>query len=170
MKRACAAAEQEKQGSSSPIGAETETETGIETGRGWLGAICADLAAPVRSGCVDVLVFNPPYVPTESVPVPGPGQGEGEQEEGQMLELAWAGGQEGMEVTRRVLGDLDGLLSQRGVAYVLLCKGNRPERVVEGLREQGGGGGWEAEVVGSSGKQAGWEKLVVLRIWRRRRT
>jgi release factor glutamine methyltransferase len=28
------------------------------------------------------------------------------------------------------------------------------------------GHGWRADLVGSSGVQAGWEKLVIVRIWR----
>lgn len=125
----------------------------------WLGAVCADLATAVKPRCVDILIFNPPYVPTESLPsLPEGGLGE----EGTMLELAWAGGEAGMEVTNRLLGDLDLVLSERGVAYLLLCKGNQPETVKRGLQKHG----WKAEIVGSSGKTAGWERLVVMRIWR----
>ncbi|KHN96457.1 methyltransferase [Metarhizium album ARSEF 1941] len=42
--------------------------------------------------------------------------------------------------------------------------GNRPEDVAG--RVAALGGGWRADVVGGSGKTAGWEKLCVLRIWR----
>ncbi|KAL9618873.1 MAG: hypothetical protein Q9160_006463 [Pyrenula sp. 1 TL-2023] len=129
------------------------------TARQWLGVTCTDLATSMKRGCIDVLIFNPPYVPTECLPShPETGMGE----EGTMLELAWAGGEEGMEVTSRLLKDLDRLLSANGVAYVLLCRGNRPEQLSERLSKEG----WEVDVAGSSGKKAGWEKLVVLRICR----
>lgn len=129
------------------------------TARQWLGVTCTDLATSVKCGCVDVLIFNPPYVPTESLPS-HPKSGIGD--EGAMLELAWAGGEDGMEVTSRLLKDLDRLLSARGVAYVLLCRGNKPEQLSERLSMEG----WGVDVAGSSGKKAGWEKLVVLRISR----
>jgi release factor glutamine methyltransferase len=69
-----------------------------------------------------------------------------------------------METTERLLESLPGTLSERGVAYVLLCAGNRPEEVKERIRAWEGG--WKAETVGTSGRQAGWERLCILRIWR----
>lgn len=69
-----------------------------------------------------------------------------------------------METTNRLLDAIPAVLApDRGVAYVLLCKQNRPEEVKERIQ---GWGGWCAEMVGSSGMQAGWEKLVIMRIWR----
>jgi methylase of polypeptide subunit release factors len=62
-----------------------------------LGAgVLADLAAPLfarLSGSVDVLVFNPPYVPTPAADV-GASRG---------LAAAWAGGVDGRQVTDRLL-------------------------------------------------------------------
>ncbi|KAK0886083.1 S-adenosylmethionine-dependent methyltransferase [Friedmanniomyces endolithicus] len=81
-----------------------------------------------------------------------------------LLALSYAGGAEGMETTDRLLDQLPDVLSKRGVAYVLLCKQNRPEDVLKRIRE--GPGGWNAEVVGTSGQKAGWERLCILRIWR----
>jgi release factor glutamine methyltransferase len=144
------------------------------TGGGlWLDAVQGDLVSPLRQGQVDVLVFNPPYVPTEALPsVTPPTREEGQQqqqegkfeEESRLLELAYAGGKDGMETTERLLDALAGTLSARGVAYVLLCAGNRPEEVKERIR--GWEGGWRAETVGMSGRQAGWERLQIVRIWR----
>jgi release factor glutamine methyltransferase len=79
------------------------------------------------------------------------------------LSLTYAGGADGMETTDRLLDAIPGVLSTHGVAYVLLCKQNNPDVVKERIR---GWGGWQAESVGSSGMQAGWEKLVIVRIWR----
>ncbi len=121
----------------------------------------------MREGEVDVLVFNPPYVPTPDVPL----QGDGEtretsfEEDSRLLELSYAGGEDGMEVTNRLLECLPSLLNkERGCAYILLCAQNKPEKVKERVREWGEE--WKAETVGSSGKQAGWEKLIVIRIWK----
>lgn len=142
----------------------------------FLDVVQGDLASPLRTtaatggeGMVDVLVFNPPYVPTEELPAPpGPasagvvGGKTTYEEDSHLLALSYAGGRDGMETTERVLAALPGTLARRGVAYVLLCAGNRPEEVKARMR----GEGWMAETVGTSGKTAGWEKLQVVRIWR----
>lgn len=132
----------------------------------FLDAVQGDLVAPLRRGEVDVLVFNPPYVPTDRLPDVIPvAEGEGGfEEESRLLELAYAGGRDGMETTDRLLGDLPDVLSLRGVAYVLLCAGTRPDEVKERIRRWGAG--WRAETVGRSGRQAGWERLQIVRIWR----
>lgn len=73
-----------------------------------------------------------------------------------------------MMVTNRMLEQIPDILSaDRGVAYLLLCAQNNPELVKQRIREWGAG--WMAETVGSSGKKAGWEKLVIVRIWREAR-
>ncbi|KAI1277197.1 methyltransferase domain-containing protein [Xylaria sp. FL0933] len=160
---------------------------------GFLGAVRGDLAEPLRDGCVDVLLFNPPYVPTAELPsrreqgydeVKKGGEGregvDGDEDSGgrgaeysfeedsYLLALSYAGGRDGMETTDRLLDSLPRVLSDRGCAYVLLCAQNKPEEVKERVRgfEGGGRGGWKVETVGSSGKKAGWEKLQIIRIWR----
>ncbi|KAI9810416.1 MAG: S-adenosylmethionine-dependent methyltransferase [Phylliscum demangeonii] len=139
-----------------------------------LGPTLADLGAAVRPGVVDVLICNPPYVPTSEVP-PLPAHGDADdtpmpqtafEREAHLLALAYAGGAQGMQVTNRLLAQIPQLLrAPSGVAYVVLCAQNQPERVKEGIRAWPGG--WCAETVGESGKKGGWEKLVVVRIWRR---
>ena len=140
----------------------------------------ADLAAPIRPGGVDLLLFNPPYVPTPELPqLPTSSSSRASSHGGEpsvafrakfeqdsnMLALSYAGGADGMEVAGRLLEQLPDLLSSgRGVAYVLFCKQNRPDEIVRRIREWGPE--WAVDVVGRSGKTAGWEKLQVLRIWR----
>ncbi|KAL1853264.1 S-adenosylmethionine-dependent methyltransferase [Diaporthe australafricana] len=144
----------------------------------FLGAVRGDLLAPLRAGCADVLVFNPPYVPTDELPAQDDGRlgAEAGTDEGAMsasarfdrdsylLSLSYAGGRDGMEITDRLIEGLPGVLSARGCAYLLLCAGNKPEEVKARIR--GFGPAWRAETVGDSGKQAGWEKLQIIRIWR----
>ncbi|KAK0612926.1 methyltransferase domain-containing protein [Bombardia bombarda] len=137
----------------------------------FLDAVQGDLVAPVRAGMIDVLVFNPPYVPTAELPAQPQPESEAEQQQQQQRGTVVRGGRDGMETTDRLIAALPTALSERGCAYVLLCAQNKPEEVKEQIRAMGGGGGggggrWKAETVGTSGKQAGWEKLQIVRIWR----
>ncbi len=156
----------------------------------FMGAVRANLTSALRPGQVDVLLFNPPYVPTPTMPTADDEhESEIQAADGQrqsarnsredefardshLLELAYAGGRDGMETTDRLLNALPEVLSARGCAYVLLCAQNRPEAVKARIRSWpapvpllDAGCSWRAETVGSSGKQAGWEKLQIVRIW-----
>lgn len=137
----------------------------------FLGLMNADLSGPIRSFETDVLIFNPPYVPTENVPDFGSESNIVDSSlpdfdrDSHLLALSYAGGKDGMEVTNRFLSNLPEVLHcERGVAYILLCAQNKPESVKEIIRNWGPS--WSAETVSRSGKSAGWEKLQVLRIWR----
>ncbi|KAG5930619.1 hypothetical protein E4U42_005281 [Claviceps africana] len=135
----------------------------------YLGSFVGDLGTPWRESAVDVLVFNPPYVPTPEMPVRPDAFDDGAAEtswdgDSYLLGLAYAGGRDGMETTARLLGMLPGLLAPRGCAYLLLCAQNQPDVVRASI--EAFGPEWRAEVVASSGKTAGWERLQVLRIWR----
>ena len=137
-----------------------------------LSSLLGDLTSPLRDREVDVLIFNPPYVPTECTPsapvTSNTNLKPTFEESSKLLELSYAGGLDGMEVTKRLLSQIPQVLSQRGVAYVLFCRGNRPEEVKTTIRSWAGGERWtwQAETVGTSGKRAGWEKLEIVRIWR----
>ncbi|PYH46530.1 S-adenosylmethionine-dependent methyltransferase [Aspergillus saccharolyticus JOP 1030-1] len=146
-----------------------------------LSSLQTNLATPLRPGSIDLLLFNPPYVPTDTLPrapapedFPEPSSTESRSAQFErasyLLSLTYAGGKDGMEITEHLLADLPRVLSARGVAYVLLCAQNRPREVVERIRGWGTGTGtgerWCAEIAGFSGKQAGWEKLVIVRVWR----
>lgn len=142
----------------------------------FLGALTGDLLSPLGAGQVDVLIFNPPYVPTEELPpqderLAGEGEGEGVlgasarfERDSYLLSLSYAGGKDGMEITDRLIAALPEALSARGCGYILLCAGNKPEEVKAKIRNFGSE--WRALTVGESGKQAGWEKLQIVRIWR----
>ena len=85
--------------------------------------------------------------------------------ESHLLELSYAGGVDGMETTLRLLVELPRILSERGVAYVLLCAQNKPEEVKKAIPMLLTGE-WTVDTVGDSGRKAGWEKLVIIRIAR----
>ena len=136
----------------------------------FLDSICGDLTTCLRPKSIDVLIFNPPYVPTEELPAQWNDQSDYKSlsstarfdRDSHLLSLSYAGGADGMETTDRLLDQIPEVLSHRGVAYVLLCKQNKPEDVAARAQSEA----WQAEIVSSSGKSAGWEKLCILRIWR----
>lgn len=138
----------------------------------FLGSICGDLTTCLRPSSIDVLIFNPPYVPTEELPAQWNDQSDYQSlsraarfdRDSHLLSLSYAGGADGMETTDRLLEQMPEVLSPRGVAYILLCKQNRPEEVAQRVRSWPSS--WQAEIVSSSGKSSGWEKLCILRIWR----
>ncbi|KAJ5031237.1 methyltransferase domain-containing protein [Bipolaris maydis] len=143
----------------------------------FMDVVNGDLANAIRPGSVDVFIFNPPYVPAELPDlsshekynmIPEGKKATSFEQDSYLLELSYAGGEDGMVVTNRMLEQIPDILSaDRGVAYLLLCAQNKPESVKQRIREWGTG--WMAETVGSSGKKAGWEKLVIVRIWREAR-
>ncbi|KAF8454438.1 hypothetical protein BDZ91DRAFT_767969 [Kalaharituber pfeilii] len=152
-----------------------------------------DLFSALRPSHIDVLVFNPPYVPTPQAPTPQAPTPQAPtpqaptplhpdfdvgistfEAESRYLELTYAGGPTGMATTDTLLR----VLSERGVLYLLLCMQNKPEEVAERLRRgsyggsdgsegnaQGGGVRWKVEKVGSSGRKSGWEVLSIWRVW-----
>ncbi|KAJ9642245.1 uncharacterized protein PV06_03193 [Exophiala oligosperma] len=138
----------------------------------YMSSVSGDLTTALRPSEVDILVFNPPYVPTDSVPTfPGTSSADGKisfEESSHLLSLSYAGGADGMEVTNRMLAQIPEVLSSRGVAYILFCRGNKPEQVKAWIATWEGTEEWKwcAETVGTSGKTAGWEMLEIVRIWR----
>ncbi|CAN8098637.1 unnamed protein product [Discula destructiva] len=140
----------------------------------FLGTLRGDLLGPLADSQVDVLIFNPPYVPTEEVPAQDERlivEEEGAvsasarfERDSHLLSLSYAGGRDGMEITDKLIDALPSALSARGCAYILLCAGNKPEEVKARVMEAGSE--WRVLTVGDSGKQAGWEKLQIIRIWR----
>ncbi|KDE07479.1 methylase [Microbotryum lychnidis-dioicae p1A1 Lamole] len=114
--------------------------------------LCMSLFHRLQHAC-DVIVFNPPYVPTS----------EDELEMARMegvLERAWAGGADGMQVTDRLLDVVELLLSNRGLFYLVTIVQNKPQQIIEGLEKTG----LRGEVVLK--RRAGGEHLHILRFSR----
>lgn len=138
----------------------------------FLDCVAGDLSTVLKPHLVDVLIFNPPYVPTENLPLLTPdhdvptdlSSAQRFARDSHLLSMAYAGGIDGMETTNRLLQHIPEVLSDRGVAYILLCAQNRPKQVRSRMASLPGS--WTAEIVSSSGKTAGWEKLCILRVWR----
>lgn len=86
------------------------------------GDMCSAFAEQL-AGKVDILLFNPPYVPTEEEEV---GHGD--------IRAAWAGGADGMEVTRRFLEEwVPKMLAPQGACYVVFVQENDPLGVAKRL-------------------------------------
>ncbi|GJP46003.1 hypothetical protein CLOM_g5346 [Closterium sp. NIES-68] len=105
---------------------------------------------PRMAGQVDVLIFNPPYVPTSPQEVRRPG-----------ITQAWAGGNRGREVIDRVMAVAGELLSPGGVFYLLVVAENDPGEVEERMRLLG----FEGEELLRRGTEE--EVIVVIKFWRR---
>jgi hypothetical protein len=95
----------------------------------------------------DILVFNPPYVPTPASELLGDG-----------ISRSWAGGEKGREVLDLLLLNVQHLLSPRGVFYCVLLSSNLPDEVNEILKREGG---FESHMV--LRRRAGAEDLQIVR-------
>lgn len=115
-----------------------------------------DLTTAMRSNQIDLLVFNPPYVPAEEVPkMPS----ESSDLSGDWLDLALLGGDDGMVVTWKLLDNLDRILAPGGIAYILFCARNKPESVVKIMESRG----WKCEL--AEHRKAGWEVLSIYKFY-----
>eukprot|EP01029_Cantina_marsupialis_P029932 TRINITY_DN78590_c0_g1_i1.p1 TRINITY_DN78590_c0_g1~~TRINITY_DN78590_c0_g1_i1.p1 ORF type:complete len:215 (+),score=51.82 TRINITY_DN78590_c0_g1_i1:197-841(+) len=100
-------------------------------------------------GKVDILIFNPPYVPT-------PPEEVGHND----IRAAWAGGVDGMEVTNRFLELVYDLLSQKGSCYLVVVQDNKPEEIMEKMCAKG------LKAERAKRKRAFNEDLSILRFWK----
>ncbi|CAK9315669.1 unnamed protein product [Citrullus colocynthis] len=91
--------------------------------------VSTDIASGLEkrlAGSVDVLVVNPPYVPTPEDEV---GRGG--------IAAAWAGGENGRSVINRILPVADVLLSDKGWLYMVTLTANNPSQICLQMREKG---------------------------------
>jgi release factor glutamine methyltransferase len=119
--------------------------------------LVASLARPLTSRlghAVDILVFNPPYVPTYDEDVDAAQRSVG-------ISGSWAGGADGMQVTDAFLRQVDGLLSPQGRFYLVTVKQNNVPRVQEFMLKDFS---LQSEIVLQ--RRAGREYLFVLRFVR----
>lgn len=103
---------------------------------------------------IDVILFNPPYVPT------------GHKEalwaqEAKNITGAWAGGVDGMQVTNDFLEIVQELLSEKGRFYLVTLKQNNVPEIQKRMRHEHG---LESEIVLQ--RRAGREHLFILRFKR----
>ncbi|XP_067623363.1 methyltransferase N6AMT1 [Eurosta solidaginis] len=85
----------------------------------------------VREKCIDLLVFNPPYVVTTDDEMKN--QSFAESQVSSNLVYSWAGGKYGRRVIDELLIRLDGILSTKGVLYLLALRENKPDKLISEL-------------------------------------
>uniref|UniRef100_A0A6V7I7S1 Methyltransferase HEMK2 n=1 Tax=Bracon brevicornis TaxID=1563983 RepID=A0A6V7I7S1_9HYME len=69
---------------------------------------------------VDIVIFNPPYVVTES----------SEIFDERLISKTWAGGKDGREVMDRLFPFIPNLLSSQGIFYLVVIKENKPSDII----------------------------------------
>lgn len=85
--------------------------------------VCSSLFENFRQqSCFDLILFNPPYVPSEREEIKGNG-----------LNRAWAGGENGREIIDLFLNGLLGMLSEKGVCFMITVKENNLSNIKDVL-------------------------------------
>lgn len=83
-----------------------------------------DLLSCFKENIFDIVLFNPPYVLTETEELSGNG-----------LNRSWAGGTKGRNVIDKILVQLPRLLSDNGLLYMLILRENNPEEIINILKQ-----------------------------------
>lgn len=101
------------------------------------------------AGLVDVIVVNPPYVPTpdDEVGVGG-------------ITASWAGGENGRCVIDRILPVADHLLSEKGWLYMVTLTANNPSEICLQMRQKG----YASRIVIQRSTEE--ESLHIIKFWR----
>ncbi|EYU46290.1 hypothetical protein ABFS82_04G056100 [Erythranthe guttata] len=98
---------------------------------------------------VDVIVVNPPYVPTPEEEVGCSG-----------IAAAWAGGENGRRVIDRILPVADGLLSDKGWLYLVTLAANNPLELCLEMRKKG----YASRIILQRSTEE--ESLHIIKFWR----
>jgi len=83
-----------------------------------------DLFAPVCNQCFDIVVSNPPYLPSQSIPERG-------------AERAWEGGEDGRAILERICADVASHLRPGGIVLLVHSSVNGVSRTLEELEQAG---------------------------------
>lgn len=101
------------------------------------------------AGMVDVMVVNPPYVPTPEDEVGRDG-----------ITSSWAGGENGRSVINKILPIANNLLSDKGWLYMVTLTANNPTQICLQMRELG----FASRIVVQRSTEE--ESLHVIKFWR----
>ncbi|KAL0435444.1 UNVERIFIED_CONTAM: Methyltransferase N6AMT1 [Sesamum radiatum] len=117
-----------------------------------LGKEDSDIASGLEkrlSRSVDVMVVNPPYVPTPEEEVGRHG-----------IASAWAGGENGRSVIDKILPVADKLLSDKGWLYLVTLTANNPLELCLQMRKKG----YASRIILQRSTEE--ESLHVIKFWR----
>ncbi|WRT63498.1 uncharacterized protein IL334_000403 [Kwoniella shivajii] len=98
-----------------------------------LNPILCNLLSPIQNRLerqIDILLFNPPYVPTDLDELI-------QTQIGKDIGGSWAGGNDGMIVTNIVLDRLPDLLSTNGIMYLVTVIQNKPLQIIKNMESKG---------------------------------
>ncbi|WOL11493.1 hypothetical protein Cni_G20256 [Canna indica] len=101
------------------------------------------------AGMIDVIVVNPPYVPTPEEEVGCKG-----------ITASWAGGENGRSVIDKILPIVDELLSQKGWLYMVTLTANNPSQICLLMKEKG----YASRIIVQRSTEE--ESLHVIKFWR----
>ena len=133
----------------------------------WTAAVAAATSAtatrggPATYGPIDVLLFNPPYVPTSAAELAEAVRGG--KTGGDWLPSAWAGGPDGRLVLDRCLPQLPAAMARGGEAFVVAMEENDPPGILRRIGELAAAAGRTARGAVSAQRYTG-ERLRVLRV------
>ncbi|KAL6931406.1 related to eRF1 methyltransferase catalytic subunit MTQ2 [Hanseniaspora guilliermondii] len=134
-----------------PLAIKETLKTIKLNGVGRNDVLLMSLLDSVRDGSIDYLVFNPPYVPSDDVPI---------LSDEDRLSVALEGGKNGMEITNLLIEQLSMKLSTEGCAYILFCASNKPLEYKESISDM-----YNMELIEK--RKCGWEVLSIYKITRK---
>ncbi|MED6172877.1 hypothetical protein PIB30_054009 [Stylosanthes scabra] len=114
--------------------------------------ILTDIASGLENrlaGLVDVIVVNPPYVPTPEEEVGAEG-----------VVSSWAGGENGRSVIDRILPVVDHLLSEKGLLYMVTSTANNPSEICLQMKKKG----YSSKIIIQRSTEE--ESLHIIKFWR----
>lgn len=107
-------------------------------------------------GKVDVLIFNPPYVPTDEVIHPSPAA-----VADNIIDAAFAGGPDGRYWIDVFFPHVPKLLSDRGSFWLVTIEQNKPAELMKMAQSQ-----WGLKSKIAKYRKAGFEMLYILKFWK----
>ena len=120
------AARLREQTGASVVGSDVNPDACRQAFAAGVAVVRADLVSPFRADSFDVVVCNPPYLPTPP-----------EQEWDDWMEAALSGGEDGREMIAPFLDSVGRVLGPRGRAFLLISTLTGPDEVKQLAREGG---------------------------------